>query len=580
MAGNSYESMSQRINELQLNIPKMTRLERQVFDFFAEFFPQSLYTMGLEEYADKFTAYSELNVQRALKKVASLKKKCTSKDIVVRKLLDSTEANLLWDEPGPAVGVIVDVLASQIIKDGIRPEILKRLIPQLTESVDDSLQRFSGKKYSTPIMILAQYMVFSANEVLDLLVRESKDADLVVASQRLKAKVAEFSERFAVAGFTDGEFSEVVEIMKKHGADLGREKFYRIALNRGFDYRESPSDLESEALRWISEDLPKLKAATKKLSDALGCRNDPESVNNKLKEKPGVGASQALSATLKIRPIVQALVAESVVGINPKYQAEVIETPSYLTAIIPSAAAQGFDGLTVKPSQRYYLTTDPKRAPPAGFADLVNTLVHEEYGHCVHFSNTAVGYSAKPTIGELLPSLHSGTTSEGLAFQRELEFLELLEKIAKKKESDYTVAEREYVRLCEEFGGFNQTLLELEYNTYKQRIIRFLRVIGDSRINSGKQNLLKFLAWAEKRTGLSQRTVFYQIFPAHEGVFPGYATCYAVVGQDIRRIQKKIKSDPEKMVAFNAYASSMGYPARSIYTKRLRRFAESLARRK
>ncbi|MCL5069053.1 MAG: hypothetical protein M1368_12000, partial [Thaumarchaeota archaeon] len=198
----------------------------------------------------------------------------------------------------------------------------------------------------------------------------------------------------------------------------------------------------------------------------------------------------------------------------------------------------------------------------------------------VHFSNTAVGYSARPTIGELLPSLHSGTTSEGLAFQRELEFLELLERLVKKKESDCTPSEREYVRLCEEFGGFKQTLLELEYTTYKQRIIRFLRVVGDSRINSGKQNILKFLEWAEKRTGLSQRTVFYQIFPAHEGIFPGYATCYAVVGQDIRQIQKKIKDDPKKMVAFNAYATSMGYPARSIYTKRLIKYAESLARKK
>ncbi|MCL5067605.1 MAG: hypothetical protein M1368_04550, partial [Thaumarchaeota archaeon] len=424
-----------------------------------------------------------------------------------------------------------------------------------------------------------QYMVFSANEIVDLLLRESKDPELTEKTEHLKAKIKEFGEKFAVSGFTDGEFSEVIRIMKEQGADLGREKFYHMALKRGFDYKESPAELESKALKWISEDLPKLNRATKKLADILGCESTPESVSEKLKSKPGVGAGQTLAVTLKIRPVVQALVAESVVGINPKYDTQVIETPSYLTAIIPTAAAQGFNALTDKPSQRYYLTTDPKRAPPGGFADLVNTLVHEEYGHCVHFSNTAAHYYATATIGELLPSLHSGSTSEGLAFQRELEFLDLLERLAKKKE-EYTPQEREYVKLCEEYGGFQQTLLELEFMTYKQRIIRFLRVVGDARINSGKQNLVKFLEWAEKRTGLSQRTVFYQIFPAHEGIFPGYATCYAIVGQDIREIQKQIKNDPKKMVAFNAYGTSMGYPSRSIYTKRLKQYANSLSRKK
>ncbi|MDG6908189.1 MAG: hypothetical protein JRN20_20665 [Nitrososphaerota archaeon] len=563
----------------QTNLPKMSSLEKAVFDLFAEFNPQSLYSLGLDEYADKFTIYSEENVQLQLKKIAALKKRCGPKDVVVRKLLDSIETGLLWDEPGPGVGVVVDVLSTQIIKEGIKTEHLKRLVDLLFDSVDASLKRYAKKKYYAPIRILCQYMVFSANEILDLLIRESNNHELREKSKRLKDKVKEFGESFAVSGFTDGEFSEVVQLMKQQGADLGRERFYRKALRYAFDYKESPSQLEAKALKWISEDLPKLKKATRELSKKLGCANESEAVSEILKSRPGVGANQALTTTSKIRPIVQALVAESIVGINPKYDTQVIETPPYLTAIIPSAAAQGFDALTDKASQRYYLTTDPKRDPPKGFADLVNVLVHEEYGHCVHFSNTAAKYNARATICELLPSLHSGTTSEGLAFQRELEFLDLLERLSKKKESDYTEAERDYVKLCDDYGGFKETLLELEFTTYKQRIVRFLRVVGDSRINSGKQDLLKFLQWAERRTGLAQRTVFYQIFPAHEGIFPGYATCYAIVGQDIRQTQEKIKNDPKKMVAFNAYATSMGYPARSVYTKRLKAYAKSVSRK-
>jgi hypothetical protein len=210
-------------------------------------------------------------------------------------------------------------------------------------------------------------------------------------------------------------------------------------------------------------------------------------------------------------------------------------------------------------------------------------LVHEEYGHCVHFSNTSTNYAAKATICELLDSLHGGATSEGLSFQRELEFLDAVRDLKNKQKNKVVVlteAERDYIEMTTEFGGFDQTLLELEFATYKNRIIRFLRVIGDARINSGKQNLPEFIEWAEKKTGIPKRTVFYQIFPAHEGIFPGYATCYAVVGQDIRSVEKRLGKDAEKMVKFNAYASSMGYPARSIFIGRLTEYADSLSTNK
>jgi hypothetical protein len=276
---------------------------------------------------------------------------------------------------------------------------------------------------------------------------------------------------------------------------------------------------------------------------------------------------------------VQELVASAIVGMNPKYDCKVIETPSYLSLVCPSACAQGFDTLTDNPIQRYLVTTDPKRDPLGGFAELVNTLVHEEYGHCLHFSNSATAFAATPSIVELLPSLHGGATSEGLSFQRELELIDYLERVRKKKPKDYTDAEKRYVEATKEFGGFERTFVELLFATYRFRVIRFLRVIGDVRINSGKQDLLAFLEWTEKKTGISARTMFYQIFPGHESIFAGYATCYAVVGQDIKAIQRPFKNDSEKMVKFNAYACSMGYPARSIYIKRLRAFAKEMMMR-
>jgi uncharacterized protein YeeX (DUF496 family) len=69
--------------------------------------------------------------------------------------------------------------------------------------------------------------------------------------------------------------------------------------------------------------------------------------------------------------------------------------------------------------------------------------------------------------------------------------------------------------------------------------------------------------------------MYYQLFPAHEGAFPGYATAYAVVGQEIRAIEKKIR-DPKKRVKFSTYLCSIGFPPRSIYRRMLQDYAAKL----
>ena len=554
----------------------MTPLEKEVFELVKEISPQSLYRMGLEDLGDKVFIMTRKNIENALIRARYLRDRCSKEDLLTRKFIESLETVFESDEPNADIGSVPDALSVHLIKEGVNVEHYRGLLDRLIESIDASIERFEGRTFTAAIKILTQYQVIGAYEVIDVIEKETKDPELLEKIGKLRKKIESFSKIFHVEGFTDGNFEQVMDLLKKNGPHLGRERFYPRALKYGFDYSETPAQLERKALSWIEEDLPKFKASTRSLAKVLQCKADPEEVNQKLRSKPGVRPEEALKTTIRIRPVVQALVAETIVGFNPRYDATVVETPSYLTPILPTGAAQDFDSLTDHPSQRFYITTDPKRAPPGGFADLVNLLVHEEYGHCLHFSNTATHYAANAGIVELLPSLHGGATSEGLAFQRELEFLEELQRLQKKKRSEWTNAEREYIELTREFGGFAQTLVEMEFITYKQRIIRFLRVVGDVRINSGKQDLLKFLEWAEKKTGLSRRTVFFQIFPAHEGIFPGYATCYAVVGQEIRSIQRPFRKDPEKMVKFNGYASSMGYPARSIYSKRLKEYAKSL----
>ena len=102
--------------------------------------------------------------------------------------------------------------------------------------------------------------------------------------------------------------------------------------------------------------------------------------------------------------------------------------------------------------------------------------------------------------------------------------------------------------------------MELEFQTRKWRLIRFLRVIGDVRINTGKQGLFEFIDWAHDHTGVPRSNVYYQLFPAHEGMFPGYATAYAVVGEEIRAIEDTLNDD-KKRVKFSTYLTGSRVPS-------------------
>jgi len=135
--------------------------------------------------------------------------------------------------------------------------------------------------------------------------------------------------------------------------------------------------------------------------------------------------------------------------------------------------------------------------------------------------------------------------------------------------------ERAFADFFDAVGGVETVAREYEFHTLLGRITRFLRVVGDARINSGKQDLVDFLEWAHRRTGLACATVYYAVFPAHQALGPGYATTYAIIGESIRRIQGEALRRGKSLPDFNAYATSIGWPPRSVFEKRLDAWARA-----
>ncbi len=548
-----------------------SKLDLEIIEAFKDSPRAEAYILGFDEYAGKLFIPSLENVRRSLRRVRALRARAKTEQ--QKKVLDSIETILNFDEPQPVLDEILNTVFAHLAKEGINEEHLLSLMSYSARAIDATKERFAKRNIPVAVKALCLYRLGGVIEILDAVKKETKNPKLRSECDRVKAKATDFVKLFELRGFGVGRFEEVEKVFKRDGFDLGRKEFYREALQKGFDYTESPDELEARAVGWIEEELPRFRKVTKELAEAFKCKPTVEAVAKAIDSRIPLKASQLLQLTKKMRRIVQRLANEDIVRINPKYNTRVIDTPRYLTGVFPTGGAQFFNTFTKRPFQVYFQTTDSRRDPDRSVSGLLDLLVHEEYGHCVHHSNSAVGFMGRVNPLNLITPMLCYPITEGLSFNREMEFLDAVKRLETNK--GLTKAEKDYVSLMDRYGGLRLVNREVEFQVRRWRMIRFLRVIGDVRVNTGKQGLIEFTEWAHKYTGISRSNMFFQLFPAHEGTFPGYATTYAVVGQEIREIERKIKDD-KKRVKFSTYLCSIGYPPRSQYRKMLSLYAKKL----
>jgi hypothetical protein len=553
-----------------LAIPKpASPIESEIFEFFKESDPSGAYINGLKEYAGKIFIPSRRNLERFSRRADELRLKAENKSQL--KVLDAFAAWYGLDEPHMVPELVLNAYFGYLIKEGIIDSHMKALTRNGIRAMQAGTVEAAGKNWPTGLRLLTLIRTDGLQEIIRTIKKETQDKQLKESLDELSEATRKFASIFRVKGFKNQGFDEVYRILKKQGADLGRKEIYAQALQRLWDYSETPSELEAKGLKYLDREFSKLQRITTKLAKKYGVPARAEAVSKAIKEKRAVKVNEIISYLADLRKRVVKVANKSIVKVNPHYDARVIETPSYLTAIFPSGGAYFFDTFTDKPQQVFICTTDPRRDPSTAPGELLNLLIHEEYGHCVHASNSSVGYGAKPSLTDMLWSPLGGAISEGISFQREVEFQDVMEKMKTRK--GLNADEKSLVNFYEKHGGFDEIADEYEFYTWMWRIVRFLRIIGDARINSGKQSLLDFIDWANKKTGLSKSMVYHQLFPAHQGNGPGYASTYAIVGESIREIQNRAVRNGKKLLDFNTYACSMGFPARTIFEDRLKAFA-------
>jgi len=542
--------------------------DREVFGIWSTASPSDAFVAGFSECAGKILVPSSENIASVRKRIASSQSVCETDS--QRKVLASIDTYLSILEPATIPGFIQDALFSHMIKEGIRTGHMSSLAEYGRRAISVYLEENKGKEWPIGQKLLAMIRCDGLLEILHVVGSRTKSKSLKANVNELASAAKDFERHVHVEGFSKGTFDEAWSVMKTRGCALGRENIYAQALRDLYDYSETPTEVEEKGLGFLRNEIEDYRKVVQEFAGNLGCEARCEVVMQELKKQKSLKPAKIIQYIKQVRKTIVKIVNKRIVGVNPRYFTRVIETPSYLTGIFPSGGAYFFDYHTSRPKQIFVATTDPKRDPHSVPAELINLLLHEEYGHCVHSSNSAVGYGAKPAFAEMLGTTLGGALSEGISFQRESEFLDYLHEMP--GERNLMKEEKTFVRSCSRLGGFETVRREYEFYTKTWRMTRFLRVIGDARINSRKQDLPNFIEWANQETGLSRSMIYFQVFPAHQSIGPGYASTYAIIGESIREIQNAAKQAGKDFVKFNTYASSQGFTPRSIFEDRLRKY--------
>jgi hypothetical protein len=321
-----------------LPVPKpASDVEAEIFEFAKESDPATTYLQGVNEYVGRLFIPSRKNLERIAKRTEELRLKAEN-DLQL-KVVDSLAAGFALQEPQTYPDGVLSAFFGYLIKEGIVPSHLKPLTRNAVRALQAAAQETSQKKWPTGLRLLTLIRCDGILEIIKTIKKETTDKQLKESLDDLAEATRKYASIFRVKGFKNQGFDEVYRIIKREGADLGREKIYAQALRRLWDYSESPAEVEAKGLKFLEREFPRFKRITEKLAKKYGVAARAEDLSKAITAKRSVKQTDILPFLGELRKRTQRVVNKDIVGINPKYETKVIETPLYLSGIFPSAGA-------------------------------------------------------------------------------------------------------------------------------------------------------------------------------------------------------------------------------------------------
>lgn len=527
--------------------------------------PKDAYIAGFDDSAGSIFIPSEENIRSMGSDLEALWK--DTRDIRERSFIRWARFSLEFREPQTGPEDILWGMFGHLLKEGVVPRHLNPLMDRSRSLIDMDLDRFRGTEQPVELRIIVQNTIEGIRTILGNM---GSHTGMEESIDMLSGSLDEYADFFHVDRMNGSDYESLKSILEIESGSIGREKIYPRILREMYGMVVSPQQMEERALLWLYSEIPLLKESCRDLSYRYGVDPGVESVGKAINKARSIDPSGMHTSIEDLRRALHPFMEREIVEITPEYDTRIMETPLYLSPFIPTGSVSSFNGFTDSPFNVIFISKDPKRTPPVSFPDLFLVIVHEEFGHCVNFSNSFGRFGSNPADVELITTPMMLPISDGISIHREWEIFTKIREMGEKPPSGMETWRKAVHDLVDDRYPFNEFIDDLEYIVRKWRVLRYLRAVADIRINLGKQTLLDFIHWAHITTGLPESMIFDQIFITMG--MPGYAPAFVTSGERIREIQDIKINHGASRRDFNRFASSMGFPGRTIFENRLAEF--------
>ncbi len=135
------------------------QLDNQILDFVKHVAPSGAYLMGFNDHAGKLFVPTKRNIDGALRQVRELRSR--AKTDLQKKVLDSLETTLMFDEPQPVLDDIVGAIFSHLVKEGVNDEHMLSLMDYASKGIDVRMLEQSASYGFMPNNIVLELRSFA-----------------------------------------------------------------------------------------------------------------------------------------------------------------------------------------------------------------------------------------------------------------------------------------------------------------------------------------------------------------------------------------------------------------------------------
>jgi hypothetical protein len=448
---------------------------------------------------------------------------------------------------------IADAMAVHMVKGGFEDPNLTSLFEDSIQYMEHSITDLKIHRWPKEMHVLSIHKTQTLISFLEMLPKTGS-----ISSERddLLETVRKYRDMFPSSDIVHGSLQEMILSIGEGEGHLGRSDIYPRILGEMYGWQERYDVLEERILIELYKELPGLKRASFELKERLNTSMDSEEILDAVSKVRRIEEDNVIPTVEPLRDRLVFWGLRRIIDYPQERDIGLIATPKHLRPLIGYGRYMNMNGLTGKPVNDLYITTERGSENQWSYPEIFLFLIEEELGRRAHYLNSILRPHGDVSKVDLISGIKMTSTMGAFVEDRLLHVITLMKDMINRR-TDFHPGERRLLDHVQESYPFNELLAELEFMVSRKRVLELLSGVADIRINTGSQSILEFIRWANILTGMEKQILMETVIKPIS--IPGHQASRQMISIELRDISMKMRKHGVSIKDFNTLSTRMGF---------------------